>query len=199
MTGWPKGKKRSLEQRAKDVLGFALHNTAECLCIACRSVRDNPNGDKNGMFGKKHTDVARHNMSVNHQGKTVWNKGLTKEVDIRLAKLANTKKNQWKDIEFAKMMLHRRTPSGPEQSFIKLCKEFKYVGNGTLVIDGKNPDFVDSTGKKLVEIWGDYFHKGQNPQDRIDFFKTCGYDCIVIWASELKHPEQVVRKVQNGY
>lgn len=107
-------------------------------------------------------------------------------------------KKRFQDPMYAKRILHRRTPSSPEQTFIDMCKEFQYVGDGTLVIDGKNPDFVCINDEhKLVEIWGNYFHKGQDPQDRINFFKDRGYDCLIIWASELKSIDSVMTRVNK--
>lgn len=38
---------------------------------------------------------------------------------------------------------------------------------------------------------GDYWHKGQNPQDRIDCFTPFGYRTLVIWESELKNINNV--------
>ena len=107
-------------------------------------------------------------------------------------------KELWKDPKYAKKVLHRRIPSYPEQIFIDLCKEFKYVGNGALNIDGKNPDFVSiKDDHKLIEIWGKHFKEGRNPQDLIDFYKARGYDCIIIWASELRYPDKVLAKVMQ--
>lgn len=95
----------------------------------------------------------------------------------------------WENPEHAKKVLHRRSPNYPEQGFIKLCARYdfpyRYVGDGSLLISRKNPDFVDSTGTKLIEIWGEYWHHGQNPQERIDFFRVRGYNCLVIMAKEL--------------
>jgi len=129
-----------------------------------------------------------------------WNKGLTKYTDVRLMKQSVIISKKFEDPEYMKKILHRRTPSGPEQTFIDLCKEFKYVGNGELNIDGKNPDFVCIGDEyKLIEIWGDYFKIKQklNPQDRIDFFKVRGYDCLVIWASELRNPEKILERIKE--
>lgn len=107
-------------------------------------------------------------------------------------------KEHWKEPGYAKRVLHRRIPSYPEQMFMDMCKGFRYVGNGKLTIDGKNPDFVNTDDDhKLIEIWGDYFHRGQNPQQLIDFYYFRGYDCLIIWASELKHQEQVLAKIQK--
>lgn len=47
---------------------------------------------------------------------------------------------------------------------------FTFVGDGKVIIGGKNPDFINEKNKKLIEVYGDYWHKGQNPQDRIDYF-----------------------------
>jgi len=133
-------------------------------------------------------------------GRKSWSKGLTKEIDSRLAemgkKISVVQKTLWKNPEHAKKVLHRRIPSYPEQMFIDLCKEFKYVGNGALNIGGKNPDFVCiNDNHKLIEIWGKHFKEGRNPQDLIDFYKVRGYDCLIIWASELKYSNAVMAKV----
>ena len=107
-------------------------------------------------------------------------------------------KKHWQEPGYAKKVLRRRIPSYPEQVFIDLCKEFRYVGNGALVIGGKNPDFVCvSDDHKLVEIWSEHWHRGQDPQDRIKFFRDQGYECIIIKASELKCPSQVMAKVKK--
>lgn len=49
--------------------------------------------------------------------------------------------------------------------------------------------------KKLIELFGDYWHKGEDPQDRINIFKKFGYDTLVIWESELKDINKVKNKV----
>jgi len=108
----------------------------------------------------------------------------------------------WKNPEHARKTLHRRTPSGVESIFIRLLEDndfkYRYIGNGEIVFGGKNPDFININGqKKLIEIWGNHWHQGQNPQERIDYFKKFGFDTLVIWASELRYPEQVIDKIQK--
>lgn len=76
--------------------------------------------------------------------------------------------------------------------------EWKYTGDFSFMINGKCPDFVNCNGqKKIIEIFGDYWHKGQNPQDRIDIFKPYGYDTLVIWEHELKDIEGVIVKIKE--
>jgi len=75
-------------------------------------------------------------------------------------------------------------------------KEWEFVGDGSLIIGGKNPDFVNINGRKeLIELFGDYWHRGQDPQERINIFKHYGFNTLVIWESELKCPEKVLEKI----
>ena len=49
--------------------------------------------------------------------------------------------------------------------------EWKFVGDGQVRISGKCPDFININGeKKIIELFGDYWHQGQDPQNRIDIF-----------------------------
>ena len=66
--------------------------------------------------------------------------------------------------------------------------EYKYVGNREFILAGKNPDFLNVNGqKKIIELYGDYWHKGDDPQERIDLFGQYGYDTLVVWEKELKN------------
>jgi len=74
--------------------------------------------------------------------------------------------------------------------------EWAYVGNGSLIIGNWNPDFANINGyKELIELFGDHWHRGQNPQDRIDLFKKFGFRTLVIWEHELKQPDRVQERV----
>jgi len=153
-----------------------------------QSTKDKIAAFRTGTISSQDTRIK---LSVSHSGKTFS--------DETRKRMSDSHKELWKDLEYARRVMHRRALSKPEQMYIDYClmigKDMKFVGNGALIIDGKNPDFVDSTGKKFVEIWGDFFHKGQNPKDRIKFFEDRGYECHVIWASELK---QLFRMAQTS-
>jgi len=141
------------------------------------------------------SDEAIEKMRFSH-----LRENLTQDCRMRLS---SSIKEKWKDPEYARRVMHRRAISKPEKFFKeefieKYCLAYDFTGNvesKTIVIGGKIPDFAHQTDLKVIEIWGDFFHKGQNPQDRIDFFKQHGYDCLVIWASELKSRKEVVKRV----
>jgi len=155
-------------------------------------------GKSSGMKGKHLTQETKDKCRKANLGRKPWNTGLTKETDTRVLAISNSQKEHWQDPEYAKKCLHRRTPSGSEQTFIDQHKEFRFVGNGQLVIGGKNPDFVSIINDhKLIEIWGEHYKIGRNPKDLIDFYKVRGYECLIIWAEELRHLEKIAVRVKK--
>ena len=64
---------------------------------------------------------------------------------------------------------------------------FKYTGNGTYLIGNKVPDFVSLDNTKVIEVFGHHWHSRKDEErERKDFFKSCGFDTLVIWDDELK-------------
>jgi len=147
-----------------------------------------------------------------------WNKGLTKETDIRVKIYAEKvtialsgRKNPehilrmkeiWQDPKFVKKQMKSRNvmPNKTEiylQSIItSITNNFAFVGDGKEIIGGKCPDFIDKVNNKIIELYGDYWHKGQDPNDRINYFKNFGYDTLVIWESELKDIDNLKNKLE---
>ena len=83
-----------------------------------------------------------------------------------------------------------RRPTGTEQRLIDIITEYdlpyKYVGAGEFLLDGKNPDFLNIDGqKKLIEVFGEFWHKEGSEQARIDFFRQYGFDTLVLWHKDI--------------
>lgn len=92
----------------------------------------------------------------------------------------------------------------PELAVENIIKDFDgwhFVGNGKFFIKTKEktrvPDFVNPKMKRIIEVYGDYWHKGENPQNRIDEYKAVGWDCIVIWEHEVLSDDFSVDKIIN--
>lgn len=142
------------------------------------------------------------------KGLVPWNKKLTKEIDERVAKNAEGISLAWsnlspkeKEIRIRRVWLSAcRKPNRVEIFLDNILQEnfpneWEYVGNGKLIINGLIPDFANINGKKqLIELFGDYWHKDDNPEDRINKFAELGYTCLVIWESELKDIEKVINR-----
>ena len=97
-----------------------------------------------------------------------------------------------------------------EKKIINLNIPFlKFVGNGkfwrTLILNNKrinkNPDFVFIDQRKIIEVFGDYWHRKDIPQDLIDAYANIGYTTLVLWEKDIrKMSNDVLRlKIQQFY
>lgn len=129
-----------------------------------------------------------------------------RSITNRLIRSENSKL-RWSDPQYKKMVLSKilsignRLPNKLEKKMDKILKStfpsvWNYVGDGQLIINGKCPDFWNGKNK-LIEVFGDYWHKNDDPNDRIEFFKQYGYDCLVIWESEVKDKNRIINKVTD--
>ena len=171
-------------------------------------------GSLNPFYGKHHSKEAIEKVVLAHKGIS-WGhhtEEFKKYMSILMTgkprpTLSITKKKQWQDPEFAKKMISSwgRNPTKPETKLDELLNvvfpnEYKYTGNGTFSVNGCIPDFTNCNGqKKVIELFGDYWHRGQNPQDRIDKFAEFGFECLVIWEHDLnqKSEKELVDIIQN--
>lgn len=48
----------------------------------------------------------------------------------------------------------------------------------------KNPDFTAPVLKKVVEVFGRYWHRGEDPAHLIEQYRQIGWDCLVLWEDE---------------
>jgi len=108
-------------------------------------------------------------------------------------KMIKVNQDNLKNPEIRKRMLSCDCPNKSEKYLRDLLdemypNEWMFVGDGKIKIDNKYPDFININGKKLIiELYGDYWHKNDDPLDRIKTFKPYGYNTLVIWESELKN------------
>jgi G:T-mismatch repair DNA endonuclease (very short patch repair protein) len=75
---------------------------------------------------------------------------------------------------------------------------YKHTGNGGFYIRSRgrarNPDYVDRANKRVLEVFGTYWHrdmplpdgqKHETPEEMIAWYKYAGWDCIIIWEDEV--------------
>jgi hypothetical protein len=146
------------------------------------------NGD-HLSYGIPCSDEKRKKISIANTGHVTAEK--TKR------KLSLIVKEWWKNPENARKALVFNSPNKQEQKLTAILEsmypgEWKFVGNGQVIIDGKCPDFININGqKKIIELYGERWHQNHDPQDRINFFKPFGYDTLVIWVRELQNLRRV--------
>ena len=116
-----------------------------------------------------------------------------------MAKLINIFSPQsGKPIEYVKKVRRNVSPNKAELELLTfLSKDWEFTGDWKHVIDGKVPDFTNYKTKQLIELYGDYYHQGQNPQERTWFFERQGWKCRIVWESELKNHNKLKSKLDR--
>lgn len=151
------------------------------------------------------------------KGHKPWITGKTKENNYQVRKFSEEregKKNPsytylitaWKDPNYRERTIRKvlealsKRPTHPERKLIDIIKHhnlnFKYVGNGKVIIGGLCPDFIHGSDRKLIEVFGRIYHdpevsyKDHIPWKsqywgRLAHFSQFGYDCLILWDDEL--------------
>jgi len=83
-----------------------------------------------------------------------------------------------------------------------LFKKYKYIGDGKVLIEGLNPDFINCNGqKKIIELYGDYWHNLPRYKEldtrRIRTYAKYGYKTLIIWERELKDINKLIFKIKE--
>lgn len=57
---------------------------------------------------------------------------------------------------------------------------------------------MNVNGRKLIiEMFGDYWHEGDNPAERARIFASFGYQTLVVWEKELKDVPNVTARIKE--
>lgn len=145
--------------------------------------------------GKKHSKKWIENLKKSH----------TKE---RRLKASITQKNNFTKPDFLEKYVKgsKVCPNRTELMLIKIIGDlkipYKFVGDFKLWIGGKNPDFIDTQDKKIIEFFG-YRHREESTNipniisenNRKNHFKKFGYDCLILWDEDITNEEFLKEKI----
>ena len=85
--------------------------------------------------------------------------------------------------------LSRQEPNNAEMTlFGIMCYldlPYRYTGNGQFILMGCAPDFVHLEGRKIVEMYGERWHRPEEEQARITLFARSDYQTLIVWSKEL--------------
>jgi len=159
--------------------------------ISTKAFYDNP----------KNSEIVSKSRS--NRNKTMWSDENYKVKMTKVLKESSIK--NWKTPELIKRMtnLDITKMNGLEEKFYNHVSDKVYFTSGTFwkVLDtGKRitPDFKVIGQNKVIELFGDYWHKGENPEIRISQWRSVGYDCIVFWEHEVYSSiNEVLIKLNN--
>lgn len=166
----------------------------------------NPESVKKAVMKRNYKEIARKTTL------TKLKKGTFLEYSKRMKKnnpmknpIINAKVN--KNPEYIKKRISSliKKPNKPEKLLIEIINKnnfpFIYVGDGRKIIGSKNPDFIHKSDKKIIELFGDYWHTQrvrcfeETEKGRKEYFKKHGYKTLVLWEKELKDIEDIIKKI----
>lgn len=156
----------------------------------------------------------KHRKSIGLASKEVWartspekkeswlkkigegNKGKVISAETR-KKCSEANKKLWQNPEHARKCLVFNSPNKSELKLLDILNsiypgEWKFVGDGQVLIDGKCPDFININGqKKIIELYGKRWHQDDDPKEREKVFEPFGYKTLVIWDYQLAKTKEV--------
>jgi len=179
-----------------------------------------------GMQGKCHSEKTKAKMRIVHKGHPVSEMTKRKISKSRSGVPVSNKsrerygiasKKRWSNPEYKERVLRAiakscaNLPTNPEKKLRRRLNklfpnEYRFVGDGSFWVGGKNPDFINVNGqKKIIEMFGDYWHsfektrrtKKQEERRRIKHFAEFGFKTLVIWQYELKDTKRLREKLRE--
>ena len=169
-----------------------------------------------GRKEKVSLEIRRERMRQAHLGKTPWNKGLhgvmrawnkglkmpaSFREKIRLAWKKNYAAHAAASTAALLRSRRQKRQTGIERkvetTLLRLFPgEWKYVGLGDVIIGRKVPDFINVNGqKKIVEVYGSYWHKKEDAPRRKKIFRRYGYKTLILWDYDLMNDQQLEKKL----
>ncbi|GAJ15533.1 unnamed protein product, partial [marine sediment metagenome] len=148
-------------------------------------------GANHPMYAKHHTIEAKVKMRMAKIGK-------------HLSPSTEFKKGNKPTREQIKKCLRRRIPSSLEEKFQSIINKYelpyKFVGNGSFIIGGYNPDFINTNNEKIaIEVYARYFKLRNNKtieerkKERTNIFKEYGWK--VLFFNEIKVNDSHISEV----
>lgn len=140
---------------------------------------------KTALYGLKRCQSCRQKGVLNHKY------GIKENLNIKNKRIAKI------------ISQNKIFPNKSELKLLEILRSLKtkylYVGNGRTIIEGFNPDFINEKEKKIIELYGNYWHTlpGYKERDvrRLKTYKKYGYKVLVIWEKELKNLQKLKQKI----
>lgn len=189
---WSKGLTKETDERlqrsSESTKGKKNHgwkpelHTGEMVECACGCGELRPKFDKKGRrkyYIKGHSKGGRFK-----KGHKTWNKG-----------------KRW-DRETVMKMLVRRTPNNEEKFLIDFFNEhkfpYRFVGDGKVIIEGRNPDFINCNGqKRIIEFFGEHWHDPEDEGIKREIYTRYGYEMLAIWGKDIRDYEKLLNMINE--
>ena len=152
-----------------------------------------------GNLNKKVSEETKNKIRLANLGKH-----LSEETKRKIgAKCSITTKQLWQNPEYREKVIKNTLkslfirPTSLEKRMINIIQKYnlpyKYTGDGSFLIGWKNPDFINTNGKKICvevrpkcmcHIWNKCSPNEYEKKQK-EHYSKYGWKCIVVWEEEL--------------
>lgn len=148
---------------------------------------------------KSMSEIRKHYSLNSNSAVRSW---FTK-YEIPRRSISERVKVEWKQSSYIRSQMkarNRTTQNKAEKKLEDLLNitspgKYKFVGDGSVIIGGRCPDFIDEEQKKIIEMFGNYWHQSVDEKLKIEHFESHGYKTLVVWEKELKDEESLKEKL----
>lgn len=196
--------KEGIPLRKRNTKGLRIHSEKTKKILSLQK-----QGKKNPNYGKTPSKESTKKMiETKRRRGTLYHSEETKRKMSRIRKekgLSKGRKNPMKNPKNVRKWIKSNNikPNKKEIELFEILTTFlpnEYginVKGNILILDGKIPDFVHINGKKkIIEHFGDYWHRNDDPNLRKNLFKSYGYETLIIWESELKNKTKLKNRIE---
>jgi len=197
---WTEKRKAEASQRAKDTLNQKIHKAG-----SIEKMRETKR-DEN------HRELARQQAFERWADPEFKTKRLEQiqemiqspEFKIIREKISKKAKVRWNDpirgLEWA--LSQRRKPTKPELILSEFLQnngygDYKYTGDGKVLVGRKNPDFISQDRQMIIELFGSYWHSENEIELRKEYFANLGFKTLIIWDYELDNEDTLLTKLKE--
>ena len=178
-----KGRKLSKDTKIKLSESLKGHEVTE---ETRRKISEANKGKVRSEETKKKIGIASKNRKISESTKL--------KMSIRMKEFMNSE-------EGLKKVLRRRIPTSLEEKFEEIVNKndlpYRFVGDGSFIIGGKNPDFINTNGQKIaIEVYARYFKLRNNKtidewiEERSKMFESFGWK--IIFFNEIEVNERFI-------
>lgn len=201
---WGKHHTEEARDKQRRVWRYEKHFTPE----ARRKMGESRRGEKNPFYGKHWSDDEKQALRDKLKGRH-----LHPETEIKKGQRISPAteftrervQGWWKDPNYREKVirgwLRQRRPTKPEAVLIDIISKyslpFTYTGDGSFILEGLNPDFIECNGRKIaIDVFGDYWHtlkadrESYTEDGRKTIFAKYGWKLIVIWEHQIKSMDE---------
>jgi len=179
-------------------------------------------------LGQKQSKETKHKISISCKAAGAGTYPRTEEIRQYISKTLSGRplpeltkqkiKKRWQDLEFkaktvkAIMKACSRKPTALEKQVLDAVEQYhlpyQYTGDGSLIIHGICPDFVNTNNQKIViEVFGNYFHSPKvvgndwkrSELGRVMLYNSFGFRCLILWENDIWNAtlEEIAQWIKN--